>query len=376
MEEAVEICRLRLFLKLAAQLESYDQIEPLPDIDFNIQAGNTLVGFTSAASVRRAMEIDLKGQARMLYPEDEEALERIEAKAISIARDFRNFQWVQTEFGMGHEELAESKQDLQSKLSDLRSELNALLAKEYGVDANEAVSYQSWQASHRPFHWFVEFYAIMSQGGFDIIIGNPPYKDLRSVVEYKVRNLASTTTKNLYPLVMERCLQFSRHEGRLGFIVPVSSISTEGYKTLQDILFRYSGHFSSFDDRPSRLFDGLQHIQLTIHLIRHSDNSTRFQNVTECYRWQATERDFLFGRLAYQKVEQNYLVGCLPKLSRRLEHSLLEKVWHDEKTIGEQTTRTGHVTYYSRKVHNFLQALDFVPVVYDGTGNLRPPTED
>ena len=48
MEEAVEICRLRLFLKLAAQLESYDQIEPLPDIDFNIQAGNTLIGFTSA----------------------------------------------------------------------------------------------------------------------------------------------------------------------------------------------------------------------------------------------------------------------------------------------------------------------------------------
>ena len=68
MEEAVEICRLRLFLKLAAQLETYDQIEPLPDIDFNIQAGNSLVGFTSAASVRRAMEVDLKGQGRMTTP--------------------------------------------------------------------------------------------------------------------------------------------------------------------------------------------------------------------------------------------------------------------------------------------------------------------
>lgn len=37
MEEAVEICKLRLFLKLVAQLENYDQIEPLPDIDFNIR---------------------------------------------------------------------------------------------------------------------------------------------------------------------------------------------------------------------------------------------------------------------------------------------------------------------------------------------------
>ena len=38
MEEAVEICKLRLFLKLVAQLESYDQIEPLPDMDFNVRS--------------------------------------------------------------------------------------------------------------------------------------------------------------------------------------------------------------------------------------------------------------------------------------------------------------------------------------------------
>jgi hypothetical protein len=51
MDEAVEICKLRLFLKLAAQLESVDQIEPLPDIDFNIRAGNTLVGYTSKVDI-------------------------------------------------------------------------------------------------------------------------------------------------------------------------------------------------------------------------------------------------------------------------------------------------------------------------------------
>ena len=59
MEEPVEICKLRLFLKLVAQLESYEQIEPLPDIDFNIRAGNTLVGFASLGDVRRAVRGDL-----------------------------------------------------------------------------------------------------------------------------------------------------------------------------------------------------------------------------------------------------------------------------------------------------------------------------
>ena len=80
MEEAVEICKLRLFLKLVAQLESYDQIEPLPDIDFNIRAGNTLVGFASLDAVRQAMraagvEGKVKAeQGRMLSPDEERDL--------------------------------------------------------------------------------------------------------------------------------------------------------------------------------------------------------------------------------------------------------------------------------------------------------------
>src|SRR5215207_7437132 len=57
MEEAVEICKLRLFLKLVAQLETYKQIEPLPDIDFNIRAGNTLVGFASLSEVADSLGV-------------------------------------------------------------------------------------------------------------------------------------------------------------------------------------------------------------------------------------------------------------------------------------------------------------------------------
>jgi type II restriction/modification system DNA methylase subunit YeeA len=49
MEEAVEICKLRLFLKLMSQVDDVAHLEPLPDIDFNIRAGNTLVGFTNYA---------------------------------------------------------------------------------------------------------------------------------------------------------------------------------------------------------------------------------------------------------------------------------------------------------------------------------------
>lgn len=52
MREAVEIAKLRLFLKLVATVDvdkskkNYG-LEPLPDIDFNIRAGNTLIGFAN-----------------------------------------------------------------------------------------------------------------------------------------------------------------------------------------------------------------------------------------------------------------------------------------------------------------------------------------
>jgi len=45
MDEAVEICKSRLFLKLACWVGTVGQTEPLPDIDFNIRAGNMLVGY-------------------------------------------------------------------------------------------------------------------------------------------------------------------------------------------------------------------------------------------------------------------------------------------------------------------------------------------
>jgi hypothetical protein len=52
MEEAVEICKLRLFLTLVSQVDRVKELEPLPDIDFNIRPGNTLVGFVSIDEIR------------------------------------------------------------------------------------------------------------------------------------------------------------------------------------------------------------------------------------------------------------------------------------------------------------------------------------
>jgi hypothetical protein len=92
MEEAVEICKLRLFLILAAQVEPNPAsdnlgIEPLPDIDFNIRTGNTLVGYATYDKVKRAVTGKLDFDA---------AMKTIADKAADLQETFDKFRQVQT----------------------------------------------------------------------------------------------------------------------------------------------------------------------------------------------------------------------------------------------------------------------------------------
>ena len=70
---------------------------------------------------------------------------------------------------------AADKQELQKRLKALEDELNRHLASEYGVKVSDKAAYAKWVKSHQPFHWFIQFYGILDRGGFDVIIGNPPY---------------------------------------------------------------------------------------------------------------------------------------------------------------------------------------------------------
>jgi hypothetical protein len=145
MEEAIEICKLRLFLKLVAQIDKVENIEPLPDIDFNIRAGNTLVGFATYDELKRTLQSDLVSL---------QSLPVIEEKAEDVDRLFKLFQRQQTE--LGGEVTPEDKQELRTRLKALEDQLNQYLANEYGINPIKKAEYKKWLESHKPFHWFIQ----------------------------------------------------------------------------------------------------------------------------------------------------------------------------------------------------------------------------
>ena len=342
MAEAVEICKLRLFLKLVAQLESYDQIEPLPDIDFNIRAGNTLVGFTSLDAVRQAMTITPDGQHRALFDEDRKALARIEEEAEIASRAFNLFREQQTT--LGGEVTANDKADLRGRLKNLGGELDRYLATEYGIDVAKPAAYEAWRASHQPFHWFVEFYGIMRSVGFDVIIGNPPYLETCEV-PYSTRHFSCEEAGAIHGMCIERSLVLCGRGGGISMIMPLALVSTQRMTILQRMLEKnHDCWYSNFAWRPGKLFDTVNRA-LTIFTIAKPRNGGNTYS-TAYLKWNADSRDHLISTISFTECPRGRKAFWVPKLGQRIENSILQKCASVGKTMASYAGRSSNFVYY------------------------------
>jgi hypothetical protein len=351
MEEAVEICKLRLFLKLVAQVEKVNHLEPLPDIDFNIRAGNTLIGFATLDEARAT----LKG--RLGFGQEKE-VERIVADAARADEEFRRFRSCQTQFGKDNSGFSEMKDGLRKRLDGLREQLDHYLAGEHGVDPEDAPAYQGWHDSHRPFHWFAEFYGIMRAGGFDAIIGNPPYVEYSKVQEeYRVRNYATESCGNLYAFVVERNASLLNSGGRSGMIVPHSAFCTDRMAPLLGLFTgRRATWVSTYDIRPSKLFVGVDQ-RLAIYLTATSSRQGTYG--TRYHRWHESARPDLFQQLRYADVGGLEYANAIAKAEAEIELQVWKKLQaHDP--IGSDLGGAGTV-YYHNAPRYWIRALTFAP---------------
>ncbi len=368
MDEAVELCKLRLLLKLFAET-SPDRIEPLPDVALNVRAGNTLVGFTSIKDIQEAFAMTQGDQRNMFSPEDTIDLTRIEAHAEAADLAFRRVRAMQAEHGVDAGAFARVKSDRRERLDDLRHEFDEYLAGNDGVKTTDEEAYRQWRHSHRPFHWFIEFYGIMNGGGFDVLIGNPPYLKYSRVKGHDpVKGYATRSCGNLFALVMERSMRLSHSESFLSMMVPLSGHSTKKMLPLMNTFYQSftSCHLFniSADAHPGVLLPGAR-FKLAIFI-----TSNRGQGIftTGYSRWYAAEGDHPFSLLHYTPIGDIHYPTAIPKVSSPLHRRILQKLYayqespHDSLSARPLSDRV--LLYHSSPV-NWIRAHTTTPYFYN-----------
>ena len=222
MEEAVEIARLRLFLTLAASANTLEELEPLPNIDFNILPGNSLIGLIKVDEDR----FDEIEKAKPTATDYKDAVQGNFFKNVSVQKslfgsshaasyqklvkereilihDYKYYEesMLRQDGLVSGVEPRHNKLDLQSlrtsihkKEKDAHAVLDKLLLAEFEhlrIEYEEA----TWDekkneegkpkkrpvnmadiVSLKPFHWGYSFSEIFRNGGFDCILTNPPWE--------------------------------------------------------------------------------------------------------------------------------------------------------------------------------------------------------
>ena len=96
-------------------------------------------------------------------------------------------------------------------------------------------------AGEKAFNWQAEFPQVFAKGGFDIVIGNPPYVDIKQMESTQAAYLfkhyiTSENRINLYSSFIEQGYKLTKEEGFLSYINPNSMLQNSSYTKLRKLI--------------------------------------------------------------------------------------------------------------------------------------------
>lgn len=262
---AVELAKVSLWL------DAFTLGAPLSFLDHHLKHGNSLIG-ARIADVQKALEgqqtlfsqnkfagvmlaTDLMRQVSYLSDNTIEQT-RKSAQAYRDARDhlapykrvldvytsrwFGNAPTTGRRGGTAFDPTVEflQRNDTQKWLEDPHKPENRLPADDYMKAGLVAKTALQAAEEKRFFHWELEFPEVFfapskpggqdvqlrKDGGFDAVVGNPPYGILSDDLNYLHSQLPTTTeNSDVYVAFLESCTRFTRNgEGFFGFIIPLT----------------------------------------------------------------------------------------------------------------------------------------------------------
>lgn len=93
-------------------------------------------------------------------------------------------------------------------------------------------------AGDKAFDWGIEFKEIMGEGGFDVVVGNPPYgAKLSKEDQYFLKNKFNIGSTDTAALFIKLGFDLLNKEGKLGFIIPKSFSFSSNYNQIREYVW-------------------------------------------------------------------------------------------------------------------------------------------
>jgi hypothetical protein len=368
MPEAAEIARLRLFLALVAHLEKRNELEPLPDLDLNIRAGNALVGVGSVDELEERFGAQLVELSHDLVYLNERlsGLREASARMRDIYREFVDSQ----RSGESASIVGSLKTSLETSQRELSEALDLLFSPHRATKR----LFVEWKNRYLPFHWFVEFPAAMVDGGFDVVIGNPPYVK-KSSVAYTYTGFRSDNVKDICAPCTERATKLLRAGGWFALILPIAFQFSDDYAAARAAISKTLPQrwVSTYSRNPAALFAAGLGVRSTILVGRRSEVQETW--TTDLRRWQEPGRPNLFGTNRYSQVTVAGEGGPWARTGSPALAELYTRLTGQGKAIGLAVRRSGPSLGFKQTALYYLSVFIDEPPAWTMKGKRTAQTK-
>ena len=162
-------------------------------------------------------------------------------------------------------------------------------------------------AGDKAFDWQREFPQVFERGGFDVVIGNPPYVNMANIQNEQERKFYQnnyTTVKNkcdLYSIFTEKSKSLLKENGLLGFIFPNSWMGTESFSKFRDFLSKEVNVYQLVELPPGVFEDA---IVTTVLCFYRKMKPQAYNNIEiyACINKEFVKKDFV---LSYEQILKN-----------------------------------------------------------------------
>ena len=147
-----------------------------------------------------------------------------------------------------------------------------------------------------PFDWAAAFPEVFAQGGFDAVVGNPPYIRIQAMQEWASEQVeyfkqkykaASKGNYDIYVVFVEKVLSLLNAKGKLGFILPHKFFNAQYGAPVRELISQ-GKHISKvvhFGDQ--QVFDGATTYTCLLFLNKQSQDELEFTKVSDLENWRA-----------------------------------------------------------------------------------------